>query len=173
MCYIDKTNYIDCTNSNHHNGARQIDPREFEADYPQYQYQTISPGYVPCNPVLEARYSAQQCHDLFGPIEIRLMQPTPCPHCNFIGSEHGHQVTYREGRVVLVTYYQNPHSQNTHQVHQPFVPYCLLCRSATGDRIGGKIGGGPLVRDATFGYAPSGPPGREAYDSYGWGPKFR
>lgn len=173
MCYIDKTNYAECANPDRHNSTRQVDPREFEASYPQYQYPPICPGYVPCQPVLQGQLSAQQCHDTHhGPAELRLAQPTLCPHCNCIRLEQGHQVTYRAGRIVQVTYFQDPQTQQTHQVHPPFVPFCLLCRNTAGENLG-KIGGGPPAQEARFGYAPSGPPGREAYGSYDWGPSFR
>ncbi|TLD32607.1 hypothetical protein E2P81_ATG05583 [Venturia nashicola] len=170
MCYIDKTNYTSCASPTHHNTAREIDPEEFSASYPQYQYQPITPGYVPCQQVLEARFTAKICHDLYGPIHLRVTEPTPCPRCNFIRKEHGHQVTYRSGRLVEVAYLQEKQNLQTHRVHQPFVPYCPLCRKETGDRM---IGGGPPARDTGFGYAPSGPPGREAYKSYTWGPNFK
>lgn len=173
MCHIDKTNFVDCANSKSHNEARQVDPLEFNANYPQYKYQPVSPGYVPCDSVLQGQLSAKQCHDLHGPIEIHLTQSSLCPHCNCIRSKQGHKVTYRAGQIVLVTYFQDPQTQQTHQVHQPFVPFCLLCRNATGDQFGGGIGRGPPAQDVRFGYAPGGPPGREAYKSYGWGPSFR
>ncbi|QDS72002.1 hypothetical protein FKW77_001799 [Venturia effusa] len=172
MCYIEKTNYVECASPRQHSGVRQIDPREFEASYPQYQYMAISPGYVPCEAVLQGQLSARGCHDLHNPIQIRLAQPSLCPHCNCIRSEHGHRVLYRAGHVVQVTYFQDPKAREIHQVHLPFIPLCLLCRSGASEMNKEKESGGLPLEHVRFGSGPKGPPGPEAYKSYGWGPDF-
>lgn len=171
MCYIDTTNYQQCTDPHRHNHAHQVDRPQFAPYLRTYQYTSQEPGFFPWEYILPGQIHPDQCRT-----QIRLSEPQICSYCNGTLREYNHLVTYQCGSVVAFGPVNHQYPEDGHTFHLPFLNCCQLCRrDATrcpqdpGDyREPPGYGQQYPAYDSRY-HAPQGPPnGYPGGWNYGW-----